>query len=161
MIRDGFRVFIAPAMTRASHQDFDLSGFLPYQLTVLSERVSREFAGIYRQRFGISRAEWRVMAHLSQADAVSVRDIHRRVDLEKSKVSRAATRLESAGYVTKEVNTQDRRLVSLALTPSGRALMAEMTPLARAFEAEVMERLGPDAAGFLAGVRKLVGDTAE
>lgn len=141
-------------------QNFDLSSFLPYQLAVLSERVSREFSAIYRARYGISRAEWRVLAHLSQTDAVSVRDIVEWAELEKSKVSRAATRLESAGFVTKGANASDRRLVKLALTPKGRALMADMAPLAHDFERRVLARLGPEAEGFLTAVEKLTQDKA-
>ncbi len=136
--------------------DFDLADFLPYRLSVLSERVSRDFATIYRTRFGLSRAEWRVLAHLSQAEAVSVRDIHEKAELEKSKVSRAATRLEMNGYITKTVNPQDRRLVSLALTPKGQTLMAEMVPLAHAYQYAVIERMGPHAADFLAAVQTLL-----
>ena len=53
--------------------NFTLETFLPYQLATLSARVSKDFARHYRERFGISVSEWRVMAHLSQEDAVSVR----------------------------------------------------------------------------------------
>ena len=38
--------------------------------------------------------EWRVIANLTQKEAVSVRDIFERVDMDKSKVSRAASRLD-------------------------------------------------------------------
>ncbi len=69
---------------------FDLSAFLPYQLAVASARVSKGFAERYRAEFGLSIPEWRVLAHLAGGDAVSVREIHARVDMDKSKVSRAA-----------------------------------------------------------------------
>lgn len=124
--------------------NFELDRFLPYRLSVLASRVSRGFAERYRSRFGLSVAEWRVMAHLSQADSVSVRDIHLRADLEKSKASRAAARLEAAGLVEKRAGDADKRLVALSLTRRGRAVMAELIPLARGYEAELMERLAPD-----------------
>ena len=127
---------------------FDLNGFLPYQLAVLASRVSREFSTLYKQKFGISVAEWRVVAHLSQEGSVSVREIHKRVDMDKSKVSRAASRLEQRGFVTKSANPDDGRLVSLALTESGQQMIAEMTPIAREFEASVLAELGDDAEAF-------------
>lgn len=127
---------------------FDLDDFLPYQLAVVAEAMSRDFSRLYRDRFGISVPEWRVIAHLSQEGRVSVREIVRRVGMEKSKVSRAASRLETAGYVSKRVNTGDRRLVELELTGKGRALVAEIVPIARAFETEMLDRLGPDAPVF-------------
>lgn len=126
--------------------DFDLDAFLPYRLAVLSSRVSRSFADRYRDSFGLSIPEWRVIAHLSQTEEpVSVREIHTRVDMDKSKVSRAATRLEDAGIITKSENASDRRLISLALTDKGHALVAEIIPIAADFERDLLDSLSPGA----------------
>jgi DNA-binding MarR family transcriptional regulator len=135
--------------------DFDLREFLPYQLAAASERVSRDFAEIYRREFGITIPEWRVLAHLSQEGDISVRDIEARVAMEKSKVSRVATRLEAAGYVEKRLNAGDRRLLSLSLTPKGRELMARIVPVALSYQARLIERLGPDAGPTVAGLRRM------
>jgi len=140
---------------------FHLDAFLPYRVAVLAGRLSRDYSRIYHERFGLSRAEWRVVAHLSQEPAVSVREIHARVDMDKSKVSRAATRLEQAGYITKRTHSGDKRLVELALTDKGRAMMAELAPLAQAFQADVLDRLGPDAAGFLDGIARLMAKSTK
>jgi DNA-binding MarR family transcriptional regulator len=128
--------------------DFDLNTFLPYRLNAAATRVSRAFAEHYREEFGISIAEWRVLAHLHHAGPVSVRDIEARTEMEKSKVSRAATRLEEAGYVTKAVNDADRRLVELTLTARGRDLVARLLPVAMRFQAEMKARLGAHAEGL-------------
>lgn len=136
--------------------DFVLNEFLPYQLAVLSSRVSRAFSETYRKRFGITVPEWRVIAHLSQADAVSVREIHARVEMDKSKVSRAASRLEAAGYVSKKTHPGDRRLIELSLTAKGRAVIDQLTPEAHAFEAEVMAALGKDAGVFRDAIERLL-----
>ncbi len=128
--------------------EFELDTFLPYQLAILADRMSRQFSALYNQKFGISVSEWRVVAHLSQEEAVSVREIHRKVDMDKSKVSRAAARLERAGYITKKTNPGDKRLVELSLTEKGQAMMAKITPMARAYEQEVLRILGPHATCF-------------
>ncbi|MGI9395503.1 MAG: MarR family winged helix-turn-helix transcriptional regulator, partial [Boseongicola sp.] len=99
--------------------EFNLEDFLPYQLSVLAENTSRAFEKEYRARFGIGVAEWRVVAHLSQSASVSVRDIQKRVAMEKSRVSRAAARLEKSGYVARQPDLKDRRLIALALTEKG------------------------------------------
>ena len=99
----------------------DLDGFLPYRLSVAASRISRRFAARYGAEAGIAVPEWRVLAHLAQARSVSVLDIHLRVDMDKSKASRAASRLEEAGLVAKVPHPSDRRLVALSLTrPGGR-----------------------------------------
>lgn len=139
---------------------FVLDGFLPYQLSVLAAQISREFSALYKSRFGITRPEWRVIAHLSQTDSpVSVREIFDRVDMDKSKVSRAASRLEASGHILKSVNPADRRLVELRLTCKGRAMVEELEPLARQFEKEVLQRLGRDAEQFRANLAVLLGKT--
>ena len=132
--------------------EFDLSAFLPYRLAVASSRISRALARRYEAEFGLTIPEWRVLAHLSRGEALSVKDITARVDMDKSKVSRAATRLEGAGLVAKAPHGRDGRLVALTLTPAGGQIMARLIPLARAFEAEVLADLGPAAAGLLAAL---------
>lgn len=140
---------------------FDLDGFLPYQLAVLAARTSRAFERVYRGRFGVGVAEWRVLAHLAHSGTVSVREIHARVDMDKSKVSRAASRLEARGLIGKRASREDRRLVELSLTDAGRTLVAEMTPVARAFEADMLARLGDEAPAVRAAVAQLLKQTED
>ncbi|WP_300442419.1 MarR family winged helix-turn-helix transcriptional regulator [uncultured Mameliella sp.] len=140
--------------------EFDLAGFTPYRLAVAAEKTSEALARQYRERFGISIPEWRVLVHLAQPldgrSTVSVRDIEARVAMEKSKVSRAASRLEAAGYIEKAADAGDRRLVRLALTDKGHALMAELLPLAKAYQEELERRLGDTLADFEAGLDRLL-----
>ncbi|OIP84828.1 MAG: MarR family transcriptional regulator [Rhodobacterales bacterium CG2_30_65_12] len=140
--------------------DFNLDDFLPYQVAELSRRMSAGFERHYRARFGISVAEWRVVAHLSQQAAVSVREIHERVGMDKPKVSRAASRLEENGYVTKQVNTADRRLVELSLTPKGQQMIEVLAPIAAAYQRELDAALGDEAAAFRAQLAKLTATLA-
>lgn len=138
---------------------FSLDDFLPYQLAVVSSRVSREFSEIYAEHFDMTVPEWRVIVHLYNAGPVSIREIQARVDMDKSKVSRAASRLEKTGFITKETNTDDRRLLKLALTAEGQKRMQQIIPLANAFESKLVERLGPDMAQFRKTLLNLLKET--
>jgi len=120
---------------------FDLNKFSPYLVNVLASRLSRNLAAIYTGRFNISIAEWRIMSHLRQNRKVSIREIYRRVDMAKSRVSRAAQRLEEYGLLDKKPNPGDRRLVELSLTRAGLRLFDRIAPLALGFEDEVFEVL--------------------
>lgn len=135
---------------------FDLGRFTPYRLAVAAEKTSEALARQYRERFGITIPEWRVLVHLAQpldgASTVSVRDIESRVAMEKSKVSRAAKRLEAAGYIEKTVDAGDRRLVRLALTDTGRGMMADLLPLAMAYQKQIETLLGKALADFETGL---------
>lgn len=135
---------------------FQLSAFLPYQLAVAAGRVSKAFSERYRAEFGLSIPEWRVLAHLAGGDAVSVREIHARVDMDKSKVSRAAARLEQAGLIEKRDHAGDRRLLDMRLTAKGQELMARIVPIADAYQEELLARLGEDAAPFRAALLRLL-----
>jgi DNA-binding MarR family transcriptional regulator len=123
---------------------FDLDAFLPYRLAKLASRVSRGFSQEYSASFGLSIPEWRVMAHLSQSDTVSVRELHLKADLEKSKASRAAARLQAAGLVVKKTSETDRRLIELSLTPRGEEMIGKLRPLALSYEADVLSALSPE-----------------
>ena len=138
--------------------EFDLDRFTPYRLAVAAERTSEQLARQYRKRFGISIPEWRVLVHLAHSGNVSVRDIEARVAMEKYKVSRAATRLEKAGYIRKDTNSDDRRLICLALTEKGRLLMAELLPVARAYQNQIEKHLGAALEGFEIGIDRLLAD---
>ena len=68
-----------------------------------------------------------MLAHLAHSGEVWVRDIEARVDMEKSKVSRAASRLEAAGYIAKKVGTTATGgWCALSLTDAGRGLMRRL-----------------------------------
>jgi DNA-binding MarR family transcriptional regulator len=140
------------ACGQVKHQ---FSAFLPYQLAVASSRISKGFADRYRAEFGLSIPEWRVLAHLAQATSVSVREIHARVDMDKSKVSRAAARLEIQGLIEKRENPEDRRLLDMRLTPKGQELIARIVPIADAYQAQIMAQLGVDGPAFASGLLKL------
>lgn len=127
---------------------FELNHFLPYRMAVAAERLSAGMAKRYRNEFGISVAEWRVLVHVSDAGEVSIREIQSRVHLEKSKASRATSRLEASGYLSKSENPADRRLLALSLTPKGKALMSELLAVAQEFQARLDLLIGADKAAF-------------
>lgn len=139
--------------------DFDLETYLPYQMTVLAARLSAGLAQRYKSKFGISIAEWRVLVNVGYTDSLSVRDIEKRVSLEKSKVSRAASKLEAKGYLIKTVDDKDRRLLRLTLTPKGVALLQKLIPLAEEFQNELRTQLGKHNKGLTSALSALMTQT--
>ena len=121
---------------------FELENYLPYRITRLSDLLTIRLARQYKNRFGISVAEWRVLVNLGFQENVSIREIERPNSLEKSKVSRTVTKLENKGLLTKAVDRKDRRLLKLTLTAEGRDLLGELIALATAFQAELEAVLG-------------------
>ncbi|WP_299936087.1 MarR family transcriptional regulator [uncultured Pelagimonas sp.] len=139
--------------------EFDLDRYLPYRFAVIATRLSTELAAQYREKYGISIAEWRVLVNLAYSDSTSVRDIEKRVSMEKSKVSRAVSRLEDAGYLTKAIDDNDRRLLQLELTESGTGLVRDLIPLAQAYQDELEAKLHAKVPGLQAALDELMKDT--
>ncbi|SFJ54145.1 DNA-binding transcriptional regulator, MarR family [Celeribacter neptunius] len=136
--------------------EFDLSAFLPYRLAVLSERASRRVSVAYDKPLGLSVAEWRVLVHLNRCERVSVREIHNCVNLEKSRVSRAVTRLENAGLVAKVPGASDGRLVEISLSAKGVEALDSILPEAMQVERALLETISPEElAMFYAVMEKM------
>ena len=135
--------------------DFDLDRYLPYRMTVIAAQLSARLSKQYKAQFGISIAEWRILLNLGYSGSGSVRDIEKRVSLEKSKVSRGVSRLEARGYLTKSVDDADRRLLKLALTENGADLLSKLIPIAQAYQDQLDAVLGEDAARLQSALDRL------
>ncbi len=130
-----------------NEQTDGLAGFLPYQLSVASNAVSSLIAERYRKRFGLKIPEWRVMAVLGDAEAaggsLTQRALTAATVMDKVAVNRAVKVLEDRGLIARVPNPEDGRSHLLALTGEGRAIHAEVMPLARATEHELLADLAP------------------
>ena len=107
-----------------------LSSFLPYQLSIASNAVSGRIAVEYRTRFGLSVPEWRVMAVLGDAGAMTQRDLTLRTLMDKVAVNRACKVLEERALAARRPNNADGRSHLLGLTAAGRAMHGQIMPLA-------------------------------
>ncbi len=126
-----------------------LAEFLPYQLSVASNAVSSLIAERYRKRFGLRIAEWRVMAVLGDSGSVTQRELTAATLMDKVAVNRAVKVLEDRGLIARVPNPGDGRSHLLALTEEGRAIHAEVMPLARATEADLVAGLEPHEEALL------------
>lgn len=146
-------------------QPFDLQDFLPYLLNQAAEATSRGFQATYRDQYGLTRTQWRVMANLGRFGAMTARDICRISHIDKTKVSRAVAGMEGEGLLTRATSDQDRRAENLCLTPKGRAVFDEIGQRALAFDADLRARLGPDIAAriddILRGIIALQSDAPD
>ncbi len=141
--------------SKSNNDGFVLANFTPYRTTVVAQLLSEALAREYRDRFGISIPDWRVLVHLSAENGASIRDIEQKVVMEKSKISRAASRLVSRGLIARTKNETDGRLIHLSLTEKGLAMMGELLPLATAFQKRIDTILGAGSDAFESGLTRL------
>lgn len=133
----------APRRPDQRGSTLELENFLPYRLSVLSNRLSSAIARIYADRLDLGITEWRVMAVLGLSPGLSASELAQRTAMDKVAVSRAVARLVEAGRVDREVDPGDRRRAVLHLSPAGRAIYAEVAPLALEFEQRLFGHLEP------------------
>jgi len=122
----------------------DLDAFVPYRLSVLTNRVSGAIARQYSERFGLSIPEWRVMAVLGQAPGLSSSEVATRTAMDKVQVSRAVASLMAAKRVARACDVSDGRVTRLSLTRQGRAIYDQIVPLALHLEELLLSALSAE-----------------
>jgi DNA-binding MarR family transcriptional regulator len=133
-----------------------LQQFIPFRLNRLAFEVGQQLAETCRQRFGIDPPEWRILATLASHEPCTAQYVVRSTHMHKTRVSRAVAQLVEQGYVARGGSAGDARQRPLRLTARGRRVHAQIVPLARAHERELMSCLRPaQRAAFLEAVERL------
>lgn len=140
--------------------DQRLAAFLPYQLSIASNAVSTRIAEQYRRRFDLKTTEWRIMAVLGDAGALSQRQLSQATLMDKVPVNRACRKLEDRGLAERRPNEKDGRSHLLELTAEGRAVHARIMPLAQAIERELFGVLDESERDVLRDLLVRVRDAA-
>ena len=118
-----------------------LSEFLPYRLSVLSNRISRAIADQYEEDFQLSLSEWRVMAVLGEENGLSAGQVAKRTAMDKVAVSRAVGKLLDADRIVRYFSEKDRRRSILSLSDSGKEIYGKIVPIALNYETQLLEQL--------------------
>jgi len=107
-----------------------LTNFTPFRLNRLATGVSEHLSEVYKQRFGLEIPEWRVIATVGPAFSCTAQHIADTTRMHKTRVSRAIAHLVKRDLIERASNADDRREMELRLTKAGRAMYAELIPLA-------------------------------
>jgi len=118
-----------------------LEEFLPYRLSVLSNRISQDIARLYQDRYGLSVTEWRTIAVLGRFPGLSANEVAERTAMDKVAVSRAVNGLLERGLLQRDTHAEDRRRSVLELSPRGQQVYEEVAPLALQMEAALLQDL--------------------
>lgn len=126
------------------HAVLELDRFLPYRLSVLSNRISQDIAQLYGERFALNVTEWRILAVLGRYPDLSATDVAERTAMDKVAVSRAVTSLLASGRLKRRLHGDDRRRSVLQLSAKGYRVYDEVAPLALAYERRLLDGLQED-----------------
>lgn len=126
-----------------------LDSFLPYRLSVASNRVSSTIASAYNAEFALRIPEWRLVCVLAEFGAMSQQAMCGRTQMDKVTVSRAAISLYERGLVTRTPNPDDQRSHLLDLSSEGWSLYRKIAPQALEFEQRIFSSLTGDEQALL------------
>ena len=114
-----------------------LERYLPYRLSILSNRVSGRIAETYGDKFAISVTEWRIMAVLGEYPGISADEVSNKTQIEKSILSRAISKLLNRNLLNREIDPADKRRSMLKLSKTGQSVYDEIVPIAYDMEKEL------------------------
>jgi MarR family 2-MHQ and catechol resistance regulon transcriptional repressor len=105
----------------------------------------------------VTHGQLAVLEALLHLGSLSQRDLARKLLRSNANVSTVIDNLEKAGLVARTRAPQDRRLVTVSLTPAGRTLIERVFPAHAASVAQVMSALTPDEQEQLGALCKKLG----
>ncbi len=137
-----------------------LDQFLPYRLSIASNRVSSAVATAYQAMFALKIPEWRLIAVIAEGQAMTQQALGAATQMDKVTVSRAAIALVDRGLVKRTPNPDDQRSHLLSLSKAGQALYASIAPMALALEQRVFADFAPEEIAQFAAMLERIEQAA-
>jgi len=111
-------------------------------------------------RFGVTADQFVLLAALAEAEALTQRELARRISSDSSTVRAMLALLEARGLVARSPHPRDGRARTVVLTEQGRRAYLKMHQGSEAFRAGLLAAVGPDQAGvFLELLNRIVKGT--
>ena len=114
----------------AAEADFPIAESVGYQIRV-THRALQRFLQAKIEPHGVTLGMWYFLRALWNEDGLSQRELSNRVGTMEPTTLSAILNMEKKGLVRRVQNKVDRRKWHVCLTPKGRALKADLIPLAR------------------------------
>jgi MarR family transcriptional regulator, transcriptional regulator for hemolysin len=112
----------APLLPRSLNRDF---AFILNDVA----RMLRTYADQRAGQFGITRAQWVVLARLDRFEGLKQSELAEMLDLQPITVTRLLDRLCENGLIERRADPGDRRAKRLFLTPAARPLLERLGEL--------------------------------
>ena len=112
-----------------------------YRLHVLKKQTDRTMTDAFASALGLTLTEARLLISVGAFGPLSVSDLGRVSNLDRSQASRATDVLERKGLLAKTSNEADARGVLVALTTRGRSTWRRATAISKAGNDEILSVL--------------------
>lgn len=119
----------------------DITDLLNFRLAALVGASGAAVIRLCEGQYGVSRREWALLGLLAVRGAQAPSEIADQCHLDRTRVSRAITRLTAKGLIRRQTLDGDRRRASVALTPAGQALYRQLFDEVAAINRQLVETL--------------------
>jgi DNA-binding MarR family transcriptional regulator len=124
-------------------QPTNIKELFSYRLNRLAFLSSTIAETINKERYGLDKQEWRFIGLLGAFQPMSLKNLAREANIDKSRASKSVALLTQRGLIERRANEQDGRGVQLSLSEAGQALYAEVFPMALRRNNEILDALTP------------------
>lgn len=114
---------------------------VPYRLLLFARMIDKETARRLQSQFGLSLAEWRLLAIASTIGPCTASEIGTAGEIDRAEISRALAKLENAKLLQRKPDPAHRKRQIISLTPQGCNLFARVREERRIFFRSIMTDL--------------------
>ena len=133
------------------------------------QRLVRAYADRQASRYGITRAQWAVLAKVERFEGMKQTELAEQMEMQPITLTRLIDRLCDNGWIERRSDDSDRRVNRLYLRKAARPLLAKLTSLKSELTATALEGISAsDANRLLAqleaikeNVRNAIADAEE
>src|ERR1700733_6200169 len=117
-------------------------------------RMIRTYADHKANQFGITYAQWVLLARLDRFEGLKQSELAEMLDLQPITITRLIDRLCESGMIERRSDPSDRRAKRLSLTPAARPMLVQLAGLGEELMATALAGVEREA------VEKMVGQLA-
>ena len=108
----------------------------------------------FEREVGLSAATWFLLSMIIEEDGISQGEVSQRFEVDPSRITRLAQRLEGEGLLRRKRDPEDNRVVRLYVTEEGRSLIESCQERREGFEDRFRREFSPEE---LAQLRRTLG----
>ena len=108
-------------------------------------RMLRTYADQKAAQFGITRAQWVVLARLDRSEGLKQSELAEILDLQPISLTRLLDKLCDSGLIERRADPIDRRAKRLFLTPAARPLLDKLGDLGEELMATALSGVGGES----------------
>jgi DNA-binding MarR family transcriptional regulator len=123
------------------------------------QRLVRAYADKEAARFGITRAQWAVLARVERSEGMKQSELAELMEMQPITLTRLVDKLCDSGWIERRGDETDRRVNRLYLRKAGRQLLGKLSGLRSELTATALGGINPaDAHRLLGQLEQIKGN---